>query len=526
MEETVQRRAASRAGMVCTSDWRATQAAVEVLESGGNFIDAAIAAAAVLNVVEPYNSHLGGDAFMLVWSAAEKRVTAVNGSGAAPFGARLEQFAESGIPFRGIRAATVPGQVHAWLTAHRRWGRLDMARLLEPAIRYAEEGFLVRERLARAIADATDCHEQPGFKEQFMPEGKPPAAGQRLRQPNTAEALRLLARKGIEAFYSGPIAEALVKLSRDLGGWFEPQDLRAHHTYLQQPLVMEYGPYTIYEQPAPSQGIIVLECLGLARHLGIDRLDEKDALRVHLMIEALKAAYADRNRWWGDPAFCRLPTQKMLSDEFLAQRAAEINRQAASQYEPADLTLGRDTTYLCVVDSEGNAVSLIQSIFHAFGCGVVEGRFGILLNNRMNGFFLEKRHPNGLYPGKRPVHTLNSWMVHQAGSPVLIGGTPGGPNQVQWNFQALTALLDKQKSLEQVLAAPRWSWVQGLEVQIEPEFGPEIIDDLRTRGHRITVTEPLGLGSRMKIIRVDRASGLLEGAIDPRVAGMASSPGA
>jgi len=519
MDQPVQRHASGRTGIICSSDFRASEAGLQMLEAGGSCIDAAIAAAAVLNVVEPYNSHLGGDAFMLVFTPAEGCVTAVNGSGAAPFGARLQDFAGNGIPLRGIRAATVPGQVHAWFTAHRRWGRLPIETVLAPAIRLAEEGFAVRPELANAIAGSTDCHDQPGFKEQFFTDGKPPEAGQTLRQPNIAEALRLLARRGEEAFYRGPIAEALVQRSRELGGWFEPQDLASHHTYVQQPIIYDYKRWQIHEQPAPSQGVIVLECLGLAKHLGIADLPEKDPLRVHLMIESLKAAYADRFGFWGDPAFSRLPTAKMLSDEYLAARAASIHRDRAVEYEPGDLRLGRDTTYLCAADADGNAVSFIQSVFHGFGCGVVEPSFGVLLNNRMNGFCLQKGHPNCLYPGKRPVHTLNAWMVLQDDRPVWVGGTPGGFNQVQWNFQALTALLDLEISPVDALAAPRWSWLEGLKVRIEPDFGADTLSALRAAGHEIEITGPLGVGGRMQLIHLDGAQGIMIGACDPRVAG-------
>ena len=242
-------------------------------------------------------------------------------------------------------------------------------------------------------------------------------------------------------------------------------------------------------------------------------------MRAHLMIETIKAAFADRFRWWADPAFTRLPTAKMLSDEYAAERASRIDRDRAAEYEPGDLRPGRDTTYLCAADGEGNAVSFIQSIFHGFGSGVVEPTFGIVLNNRMNGFNIEKGHPNCLQPGKRPVHTLNAWMVLLNDRPVLVGGTPGGANQVQWNFQALTALLDRQMSPVRTLGSPRWSWDQGLKVRVEPEFGQEAISALETRGHDLTVTGPLGVGGSMQLISLDAAVGMMSGACDPRVPG-------
>lgn len=512
------RHATTAGGILCTSDYRATKAGIDVLDSGGNCIDAALAAAAVLNVVEPYNSHLGGDAFLLYYSASEQKVTALNGSGAAPASARLEDFA-TGIPLRGVRAATVPGQVHAWLTAHSRWGGLPLERLLEPAITYAREGYEVSRTLAAAIAQATDCHDQPGFREHFLPDGTPPVAGQVIRQPNIGRTLQLLAKEGVDAYYRGPIADALIQMSRRLGGWFEPQDLALHESCIQPPIAYDYRGYQVLEQPAPSQGIITLQCLALARQLGIPDLAFDDPDRVHRMIEILKACYVDRFRFWADPTFSRLPTEAMLSDGYLSTRAQQIRRDRAGQYPPGDLPVGKDTTYFAVVDAEGNSLSYIQSVFHSFGCGVIEPTWGILLNNRMNGFCLEKGHPNVLQAGKRPVHTLNTYMVLKDGVPVLVGGTPGGPSQVQWNFQVLSNWLDLRMSVDRAAAAPRWSWAQANRVSIESDFGDRVLSVLRARGHELATTPPLGVGGRVQIIHIDSETGLRQGACDPRVEG-------
>ena len=503
-------------GLICTSDYRASQAGAEALKAGGTCIDAGLAAAAVLNVVEPFNSHLGGDAFMLYWSAAERKVTAINGSGAAPFGLRFQDFAEQGIPVRGIRAATVPGQVHAWLTAHSRWGRLPVSRLFEPAIRHAEEGFEVSPMLGSALENMRDCRDQPGFRQQFLPDDTPPKAGQTLRQPNIAKALRLIARDGIGASYQGPISQALVNLSRSLGGWFEPQDFASHRTWIQEPISYDYHGWTVLEQPAPSQGMIVLQCLAVAKHLGLRDMPFDDPQRVHLMIEVLKSAYADRFRWWADPAFCRLPVERMLSDDYAAMRARLIDRRQARSYEPGDLAVGKDTTYFCVADADGNALSFIQSVFHSFGCGVVEPTFGILLNNRMNGFSTEKGHPNAVYPGKRPVHTLNTWMVLKDGQPAFVGGTPGGPSQVQWNFQMLSALLDYLMPLTLAIDLPRWSWEDRLRVSIEADFPEPLLTELKGRGHDLQIVPPKSAG-RVQLIRIDSASHTREGCGDARI---------
>ena len=512
------RYATTTGGIICTSDYRASLAGIRMLNNGGNCIDAAIAAAAVLNVVEPHNSHLGGDAFMLYGSAADKTVTALNGSGAAPSAARLEAFS-GGIPLRGIRAATVPGQVHAWLTAHGRWGKLPLATVLEPAITYSQDGCEISPTVASALAGAADCYDAPGFRQQFLPDGRPPAVGQTLRQPNIARTLKRLAKDGIDAYYHGPIAKALVELSRGLGGWFEPQDLAAHRTYVEPPIAYDYGDHRVLEQPSPSQGIIVLQCLALARQMKIQHLPFDDPVRVHLMIEILKACYADRFRWWADSSFGDLPIRRMLSDEYLAGRARLIDRDRAREYPAGDLAAGRDTTYLAVVDADGNALSYIQSIFHGFGCGVVEPTFGILLNNRMNGFCLTPGHPNALHPGKRPVHTLNTYMVLKSGTPVLVGGTPGGPSQVQWNFQVLSDMLDLGMAVDRAAAAPRWSWSDRLKIAIESDFGEPVLSFLGRRGHDLQITPPMGVGGRVQLIDLDSQTGIRTGVCDPRVDG-------
>jgi gamma-glutamyltranspeptidase/glutathione hydrolase len=518
MNQAHPRYATTTGGIICTSDYRASLSGIQMLDRGGNCIDAAIAAAAVLNVVEPYNSHLGGDAFMLYWSAADNKVTALNGSGAAPATAQLEYFTD-GIPVRGIRAATVPGQVHAWLTAHGRWGKTPLATVLEPAVALAQDGCEVSATLANALAQATDCYEMAGFRQQFLPDGRLPAVGQLIRQPNIARALKLLAQDGIDAYYHGPIAKALVELSRKLGNWFEPQDLAAHRTSVEQPIAYDYRDWRVLEQPSPSQGIIVLQCLALARELSIQHLAFDDPDRVHLMIEILKACYADRLRWWADPRFTELPIRRMLSDDYLADRARLIDRDHARQYEAGDLAAGRDTTYFAVADADGNALSYIQSIFHGFGCGVVEPTYGVLLNNRMNGFCLAKGHPNALHPGKRPVHTLNTYMVLKDRAPVLVGGTPGGPSQVQWNFQVLSDILDLGMSVDRAAAAPRWAWSDRLQVAIESDFGDALLSSLRRRGHVLQITPPLGVGGRVQLIHLDSQKGIRTGARDPRVTG-------
>ena len=512
-------------GMVASAHPFASEAGLEVLRHGGNAVDAAIAAAAVLTTVEPRNGHLGGDTFMLISrpdGRAGHQVVALNGSGAAPAAAAAERYrAAGGFPEDGLLTSTVPGTVACWALAVERYGRRPLAELLEPAAWYAEHGVPVTARLHRLLAnDAPTYRKYPDAARVFVPAGRVPAVGDRLRQPDLARSLRRIAAGGGDEFYRGALAAELVAASERQGGLFAPEDFASHRTEEAAPLAVDYRGHTVYEQPPVSQGIIVLLALNILGPFDLRASGQGSAATIHLQIEALKLAFADRLRYLGDPAFVEVPLDMLLSAEHAAEQAAKIDPRRA---RPFDLPPQRqpDTTYLCVADEAGTMVSYIHSLYT--GAGVVLGETGVLMNSRLLGFTLEEGHPNCLAPGKRPIHTLNPWLVHKDGQPVFVGGTPGAHWQVQTNLQILTNLLDFGLDVQRAIEAPRFTIGGQLDapfgeptVTIESRIDSAVVAELRAMGHRIEVSGPWDSGGAVQLIARDPATGLLRGATEVR----------
>lgn len=511
-------------GAIATSHPLASSAGLWVLREGGNFIDAGVAAAAVLNVVEPGNSHLGGDVFMLVYTRKEGQVTAINGSGAAPRLATPDRFPQ-GIPTRHISACTVPGEVDGWITALEKFGTWPLARVLEPAIYYAEEGFPVNPRLAQSLANNGHLFaDRSDWLKVFWPQGYPPQVGEVLRQPDLARTLRKIAEGGREAFYLGEIAECISQTAEEQGGLLRKEDLTEHRTEVKAPLSTTYRGYQVFEQPPVSQGIILLEELNILENFDLPEVGPLSADGVHWMVEAKKLAFADRLAYLGDPQWVDIPLEELLSKEWAQQRAQLISKDRANPSPLPGKLKDTDTTYLCVVDSEGNAVSFIQSIFHHFGSGVVVPGTGIILNNRLTGFSLDPHSPNFLQPRKRPIHTLNTYMVFNS-SPFrlyLVGGTPGGDVQVQTNLQVLSCLLDGGMNVQESAEAPKWSHNQSNNIlTLEGRFSGKINKDLSERGHTIHLVGPWDHGSAVQIIMAHPESGAYLCGSDPRCDGCA-----
>jgi len=505
---------------IATSHPLATQAGQRVLADGGNFMDAALCAAAVLNVAEPWASQLGGDVFMLIHDGGRALPVAINGSGRSPRRLDPARYTEPR-PWRGIHSATVPGEVHGWCAAHTRYGSLPMTELLAPAIELAERGFEIDDEFLRVLGIAPEAHGQPGFAAQFLPGGEPPPLGSILKQPALAHTLRQLASEGAGALYQGAVAERLLEASRRLGGGLCADDLAGQTSYVGPAISLEYRGWTIHEQPPPSQGLIVLCALGLWEALGAAELPHDDARRVHVAIEAMRLASADVHAYLADPEFEDFDAvvQSLLDRFRLRSRAAEIDWQRAGTYAAAPLHRGRSTTYLAVGDRTGRAVSFIQSLYYPFGSGVVVDGTGILLNNRMNGFDVSARHPNRLRGGVRPRHTLNTWMAFRGGELRYVGGTPGGDKQVQWNFQIIRRLLDDGMTIEQANAAPRWAINDAGGLDIEADFGRQVIDGLMERGHALAVVPPRAVGGRVQLLERDPATQRWSASCDPRCRG-------
>ena len=505
-------------GIVASAHPLASSTGLDVLRRGGSFMDAALAMAAVLNVVEPYNSNLGGDVFMIVYDGTSGKLTALNGSGKAPALATPDQFS-NGIPDVGLAAATVPGEVDGWLTANERWGTWPLNDIFSSAIAYAESGFPANLDLCRAIAGAqARLAPFPSSRRIFAPA---PMPGSLWSNPDLAKTLRLIAAGGRGAFYEGEIAERIASFSERNGGFIRLPDLAEHRTEVLDPISTTYRGFEVYEQPLVSQGHILLEELNITEGYPIEEWGPLSAETVHHSIEVKKRAFADKVRYSGDPHAVRVPVKSMLSKPFAAERRATIDCRKAEPAPSAGPISGHDTTYFCVVDRDGNAVSFIQSIFAGFGCGVVVEGTGMLMNNRLRGFSLDPVSPNCLAPNRRPVHTLNTYLICRDGKPLIVGGTPGGDAQVQTNLQVIQKLLDFGWTPQEAVEAPRWSSGDGLNVTLEDRFPPETVAELRRRGHTVHLVRPYAGSGHAQVILIHPESGAYIAGSDPRCDGCA-----
>lgn len=505
-------------GVASTAHPCATQAAIAILAQGGSAVDAAIAAGAVLTVVSPWAGQLGGDCFFQV-SEADGALGAVNGSGAAPAAATLEHYQAVGqIPSSGWLASSVPGMVDGWRAAHARWGKLPWATLFEAAIAYAGDGIVVTPSIHERIAGQAALWS--GFPETariFLPGGAAPPIGSVLRQPDLAASLTLIATEGADAFYRGRIAAAIAEASERGGGLFAYDDLANHATPEPEPLRLDYRGATITVQAPVTQGLIVLLALGALGELDLAATGPASAEKVHLQVEAIKQGFADRVDHLGDPAFIDVPVEQLLSAEAHRRRAGNINPARRSNILSA-IPAHADTTSLVTADGDGQVVAYIHSLYA--GSGVVVSGTGVMMNNRLLGFSLEPDSPNVLAPGKRPVHTLNTVLVHRDGEVIAVC-TPGANLQVQHNLQVVTNLLDFGMELQAAVDAPRWSMGDQMTIgddvlHIEARFGEATIDGLRERGHQVAVEQAWAVGGGIQVARVDRNQGTLWAARDPR----------
>lgn len=508
---------------VSTGHWLASEAGIAMLRAGGTAVDAAVAACAALAVVKPDACALGSDLFMQIYDAASGRVYALNASGPAPALAEAAAYGAE-IPMHGLRAVAVPGAVGGWDAALERFGRLDRARVLAPAIAYARHGIPVSEHLAGVLSESRRLlAADPGCAATFLPGGRTPRYGELLRQPELAVTLEAIAADGASAFYCGAFARALDSDARASGAFIRADDLAEYRPSWREPLRIAYRGFDVFEQPLVSQGAIVLEALKIVEGFPLADYGDLSADFVHVHVEAVKLAIADRQRYLGDPDFVDVPIARFLDDAYVARRREAIDLQHAHPAPPAGTLLeaATDTSFGCAVDAAGNGVSFIQSVFHVWGAAVVVPGTGVLLNNRMTGFSLEPGHPNRLEPRKRTMHTLNTVVVCRDGKLRWVYGTPGAAAQVQSNAQLLTRVVDFGRNPQEAIEAPRAFWEGGGELLVESRFGERTFDELKRRGHRVNDGGPWNLlTGGMQMIHVNQ-HGVREAAADPRREGYA-----
>jgi len=491
----------------------AAAAGYEVLRAGGTAADAAVTMAAVLAVVRPHMNGVGGDAFALFHDGATGRVEALNASGRAAGGATPAFFAEQGleaIPETGALAVTVPGAVSGWVEALRRHGTLTLAEALTPAIQLAEEGFVVTTTLEADVAAAVGGLNDAA-RAVYAPGGTPVPAGSVLRNPALARTLRTLARDGEEALYGGAVGAALVSFLEAEGSPLRLQDFATHSAGWTDPISLPFRNRIIHTLPPNSQGMALLQTLGIAAARGLDGFeDPRDPELLHTLVEAKKLAFADRDRWVADFDAAPAPLGELLDPDYLARRAGEIGSTAMETAAPGELGSGEvawcaadpvdgsgDTVYLIAVDAQGNAVSWIQSLFHSFGSGLMDPETGIVLQNRGAGFTLEEGHPNRIGPNQRPFHTLMATLVTDAeGRFEMALGTPGGHGQPQTVAQALVQMLLFDLTPQQAAEAPRFRSYDQRRVSVESRMPAWVLDGLADRGHELRVvngwTAPFG----------------------------------
>ncbi len=480
--------------VVSTSHPLAAQAGLRMLQKGGNAVDAAIAAAAVITLTEPVSNGLGSDAFAILWDG--KELHGLNASGCAPQGWTPEYFHRKygkdakTPPKRGIDSVTVPGAVSGWVALSDRFGKLPFADLLEPAVEIAERGYLIPVVVQQKWAAATpELQGVPGFAQSFLPWGRAPQVGELFRFQAAARALRLIAETKGEAYYHGEIAQALEKFSHECGGVLKASDLASYQPEWVQPLAKNYRGYTLHEIPPNGQGIAAQIALGILDKFDLGSLPVDGVDSQHLQIEAMKLAFADVYRYVAEPSAMHVTPEQMLDDAYLASRAKLIDMKQAQDFKAGNPVKG-GTIYLTAADENGMMISFIQSNFMGFGSGCVEPTFGISLQNRGHGFNVDPQGHNTanlVAPGKRPIHTIIPAFLTKDGQPVMSFGVMGGNMQPQGHLQTVVRMLDYGQNPQAACDAPRWRYNAGLEINVEATLDKNTVQGLQARGHRVEV---------------------------------------
>ena len=527
-----------RHGTVCAAQPLAVQAGLEILKAGGSAVDAAIAVNACLGLMEPTANGMGGDLFAIVWDPKTRALHGLNACGRSPLALTADKIPaekDGTIPLYSPYSWSVPGCVDGWAELHAKYGRLPLARDLAPAIRFAEEGFPLSpviagdwERGARVFKD------KPGFAEVFMPGGRAPREGEIFRNPALAKTLRIVAEQGRDGYYKGPIADALVRYSRANGGFFSREDFARHTSEWVDPVSSDYRGYTVWELPPPGQGIAALQLLNVLENFDLKGMGRGSADFWHVLTEAKKLVFADRARYYADPAFAKVPVRELLSKKYAKERAALIDMQHAALKDlPGDpVALNRpETTYLCAADDDGMMVSLIQSNYTGFGSGYVVPELGFGIQDRGNLFDLTPGRPNSYAPGKRPFHTIIPAFMTRDGRPQMAFGLMGGDMQPQGHAQIVVNLVDFGMNLQEAGDAIRLHHTGSTEptgtvmtdggvLHIEDGLPDSVLAELRRRGHRIE-PESVGAYGGYQAIWRDPLTGVYSGATEKRKDGCA-----
>ncbi len=529
--------AVARNGMVATSEPLAVETGLAVLKAGGNAIDAAIAAGAMIGLTEPMSCGIGGDLFAIIWSARDQKLYGLNASGRAPKAATIERLRKLGyehMPVRGPLSWTVPGCVDGWAEMHRRFGSMKWSELFQPAIRAAEQGFVVRPVIARYWRNAERLLSRwPSSARTYLVDGKAPRAGDLFRNPDLARTYRLIAEHGPEAFYRGPIAQQIAATARQLGGLMTVADLEAHRSTWVEPVSTTYRGYTVWELPPNGQGIAVLQMLNILEGFDLKQLGHNSAEYLHLLIETKKIVFEDRARYYADPEFADVPLQALISKRYAAHRRRLIDPRRARRSVPLEdpRLVVSDTIYMTVVDKDRNCVSYIQSNYYGFGSGIVPEGLGFAMQNRGALFALDPEHPNRLEPGKRPFHTIIPAFVTKDGKPWFCFGVMGGDMQPQGQVQVLLNIIEFGMDPQKAGAAPRFRhfgsstpradhvMTDGGRVGLERGIPAEVRRKLEAMGHRLL--PPGGAFGGYQGILIDHERGLLIGGSEVRKDGLA-----
>ncbi|MFQ5433872.1 MAG: gamma-glutamyltransferase [Anaerolineae bacterium] len=516
----------ARQGMVASSQPLAAQAGLEVLKAGGNAVDAAVATVATLCVVEPCSTGIGGDAFALIWSAADHHLYGLNASGPAPGKLTADWIRGQGfqeVPSQGAISITVPGSLRGWQLALERFGSIGLDTLLAQPIEYAERGFPVSQCIANVWARSTrKMSVHPDSKRVWLPAGRAPRPAELFRNPEFARTLRTLADKGYDTFYLGEIGQQIANCVQAAGGVLDEEDLASYQAEWVTPLAIDYHDgFRFHEIPPNGQGLTALLALNIAGEFDLPSLGYGTADYYHALIEATKLAFADAHVYIADPRQVNVPISGLLDKAYTRKRQALISQNRALSPTAGNPSPNGDTVYLTVADAEGNMVSWIQSLYMGFGSGLTAGTTGIQLQNRGANFSLEPGHPNEVAPGKRPYHTIIPGFITREGEAWCSFGVMGGFMQPQGHLQVGVNLIDFHMDPQTALDAPRFNWLKEMEVALEPAIPQQIRDELAQRGHKIAPAHrPVHFGGGQVILR-DPETGVLIAGSEPRNDGAA-----